>query len=219
MTSLSVNLLKGYWNLDLYSWEMHITWVPVTLINLTNDAVKINSASNNNLLLTKCEGCTGEYWPEVMKVRTSLRSVRRKTTKDQYSLVQLEQARLVSYLLYGTQFLIVKCTSGGLHLKMFVLSIHIWNFGKISIFLAFSASFNVKNDNIHTFFSLFWFANFEFAGIAPKQKYTDWTVPWKWSVLQNPDRERTNQSTGIWWRLGLPYNDNYYYLLHSYRWE
>ena len=30
--------------------------------------------------------------------------------------------------------------------------------------------------------------------------------PWKWSVLQNPDRERTNQSTGICLRLALPYN-------------
>ena len=30
--------------------------------------------------------------------------------------------------------------------------------------------------------------------------------PWKWSVLQNPDRERTNQSTGICLGLDLPYN-------------
>ena len=34
--------------------------------------------------------------------------------------------------------------------------------------------------------------------------------PWKRYVLQNPDRERTNQSTGICLGLGLPYN-NYYY--------
>ena len=34
--------------------------------------------------------------------------------------------------------------------------------------------------------------------------------PWKWSVLQNPDRERTNQSTGICLRLGLPYNNRWY---------
>ena len=40
---------------------------------------------------------------------------------------------------------------------MFVFSIHLWDFGKISIFLASSGSFNVKNDNIHSFFfSLFW---------------------------------------------------------------
>ena len=31
--------------------------------------------------------------------------------------------------------------------------------------------------------------------------------PWKRSVLQNPDRERTNQSTGICLGLGLPYNN------------
>ena len=40
-----------------------------------------------------------------------------KTTEGQYSTVRLEQARLVSSLLYGTLSLIVKCTSGGLHLK------------------------------------------------------------------------------------------------------
>ena len=32
------------------------------------------------------------------------------------------------------------------------------------------------------------------------------------SVLQNPDRERTNQSTGICLRLGLPYNNDNYYM-------
>ena len=111
---------------------------------------------SSNFLLTKREGCTGEYWTEVVTVRTSLRSVRTKPTKGQYSPVRLKQARLVSCLLYGTLFLIVKCTAGGSHLKTFVFSIYLWNFGKISIFLASSGSFNVKNDNIHTFFSLFW---------------------------------------------------------------
>ena len=48
-----------------------------------------------------------------------LRSVRTATTEGQYSPVRPEQARLVSCLLYGTLFLIVKCTSGGLHLKVF----------------------------------------------------------------------------------------------------
>ena len=55
-----------------------------------------------NLLLTEREGRTGEYWPEVVIVRTSLRSVRTKTTEGQYSPLRLEQARLVSSLLYGT---------------------------------------------------------------------------------------------------------------------
>jgi len=59
---------------------------------------------------------------------------------------------------------------------MFVFFIHLRNFEKISIFLASAGSFNVKNDNFHTFFFAVLVANFEFAGFAPKQKYTDWTV-------------------------------------------
>ena len=54
-----------------------------------------------NLLLAECEGHTGEYWPEVMTVRTKRSEVRTKMTKGQYSPVRLEQARLVSSLLYG----------------------------------------------------------------------------------------------------------------------
>ena len=46
----------------------------------------------------------------------------------------------------------------------------------LSIFLASSGSFTVKNDNIHSFFFAVLVANFEFAGFAPKQKYTGWTV-------------------------------------------
>ena len=72
---------------------------------------------NINLLLTEREGRTGEYWPEVVTVRTERSEVRTKTTEGQYSPVRPEQARLVSSLLYGTLFVIVKCTSGGLHLK------------------------------------------------------------------------------------------------------
>ena len=49
----------------------------------------------------------GEYWPEVVAVRTSLRSVRTKTTEGQYSPVRLELARLVSSLLYGTRTILV----------------------------------------------------------------------------------------------------------------
>ena len=112
--------------------------------------------NNTNLLLTEREGRTGEYWPEVVTVRTERSEVCTKTTKGQYSLVRPEQARLVSSLLYGTLFVIVKCTSWGLHLKMFIFSIYLWNFGKISVFSASSDSFHVKNDIIHTFFSLFW---------------------------------------------------------------
>ena len=57
---------------------------------------------NNNLLLTEREGRTGEYWPEVVTVRTERRAVRTETTEGQYFPIRLEQARLVSSLLYGT---------------------------------------------------------------------------------------------------------------------
>ena len=36
---------------------------------------------NINLLLTKREGRTGEYWPEVVAVRTERSEVRTKTTE------------------------------------------------------------------------------------------------------------------------------------------
>ena len=45
----------------------------------------------------------------------------------------------------------------------------------------------MKNDNIHIFFFAVLVAKFEFAGFAPKQKYTAWTVS-----MENPDLERTN---------------------------
>ena len=64
---------------------------------------------NVNLLLTEREGRTGEYWPEVVTVRTEHREVRTKTTEGQYSPVRLEQARLVSSLLYGTRLILCIC--------------------------------------------------------------------------------------------------------------
>ena len=138
---------------------------------------KINH-NNNNRLLTELEGRTGEYW---------LPSVRTATKESQYSTVRPEQARLVCSLLYGTLFLIVKCTSGGLHLKMFVFFIHLCNFRKISIFLASSGCFNVKNMTIFTLFSLFWLQIFNL--VASLQHKNTWIgpFPWKWSVLQTPD--------------------------------
>jgi len=48
---------------------------------------------NINLLLTKREGRTGEYWNEVVAVRTERSDVRTKATKGQYSPVRLELAR------------------------------------------------------------------------------------------------------------------------------
>ena len=51
---------------------------------------------NTNLLVTGCEGSTGEYWPEIHTT----------ATEGQYSPVRLELARLVSSLLYGTQVML-----------------------------------------------------------------------------------------------------------------
>ena len=41
-----------------------------------------------NFLLTEREGRTGEYWPEVVAVRTERSEVRTKTTEGQYSSVR-----------------------------------------------------------------------------------------------------------------------------------
>ena len=70
---------------------------------------------NINCLLTEREGRTGEYWPKVVTVRTERSEVRTKKTDGQYSPLRLEEARLVSSLLYGTLFLLVKGTACGLH--------------------------------------------------------------------------------------------------------
>ena len=143
-----------------------------------------------------------------MAVRTSLCSVRTATTEGQYSPVRPEQVRLVSCLLYGILFLIVKCTSGAINLFSFLafsfLSFYLFNLFYLSIFLASSGSFTVKNDNIHSFFALFWLQTLNLPA-SPQNKNTRvGPFPWKRSVLPNPDRERANQSTGICLRLGLP---------------
>ena len=65
---------------------------------------------------------------------------------------------------------------------MLIFFAHFWNFGQISIFLASSGSFTVKNDNIHSFFFAVLVANFEFAGFAPKQNTRVGPFPWKRSV-------------------------------------
>ena len=51
---------------------------------------------NINRLLTGREGRTGEYWPEVVAVRTEHSEVRTATTEGQYSPVWLQEARLVN---------------------------------------------------------------------------------------------------------------------------
>ena len=49
---------------------------------------------HSNLLLTEREGRTGEYWPEVVALRTKRSEVRTKTIEGQYSPVRLEQAEV-----------------------------------------------------------------------------------------------------------------------------
>jgi len=53
------------------------------------------------------KGHSGEYCPGVLAVQTERSEVRTKMTKGQYSPVQLELARLVSSLLYGTWAMLV----------------------------------------------------------------------------------------------------------------
>ena len=76
-------------------------------INNLSPLKQVMKRVNNNLLLTKRGGRTGEYWPEVVAVRTERSEVRTKTTEGQYSPVRFEQARLVSSLLYGTRVMLV----------------------------------------------------------------------------------------------------------------
>ena len=58
-----------------------------------------------NLLLIEHKGNIGEYWPEVVAIRTKRSEVCTKMTEGQYGLSKLEQARLVSSLFYGIIFL------------------------------------------------------------------------------------------------------------------
>ena len=79
-----------------------------------------------------------------------------------------------------------------------------------SIFLASSGTFTVKNDNSHSFFSLFWLQILNLLALLQNKNTRVRPFPWKRSVLQNPDRERTNQRIGICLRLNLPYNNEDY---------
>ena len=63
-----------------------------------------NRVPYNKLLTNRaCSGCTGEYWPSVVFVWTSLRSLRTVTTSGQYSPVRPSRSvskRLLLLLLY-----------------------------------------------------------------------------------------------------------------------
>ena len=66
------------------------------------------------------------------------------------------------------------------------------------------------------FFSLFWLQILNLPASLQNKNTRIGPFPWKLSVLKNPDRERTNQSTGICLRLALPYNNNNYFYYYSY---
>ena len=90
-----------YLNTIVHAWFLKWTPPPPPCSKMLLSSVM------NNLLLTEREGRSGEYWPEVVAVRTERSEVRTKTTEGQYSPVRLEQARLVSSLLYGTLVMLV----------------------------------------------------------------------------------------------------------------
>ena len=88
-------------------WYYHLLNLQHWLYSYYSDILSFLHWANNNPLLTEREGRTGEYWPEVVAVRTERSEVRTKTTEGQYSPVRLELARLVSSLLYGTRTMLV----------------------------------------------------------------------------------------------------------------
>ena len=59
---------------------------------------------NTNLLLTGREGRTGEYWPEVVAVRTERSEVRTKTTEGQYSPVQSRASEVSKWFIIWHHF-------------------------------------------------------------------------------------------------------------------
>ena len=135
------------------------------------------------------EGRTGEYWHSAVAVRT-LRTWASSVSKVVYYMA-LCDACFSFYIKCFQIFRIVK-----LAWRMFVFFIHLRNVGK-NFLLASSGSFTVKNDNFHSFFFLFFFAglvaNFEFAALGPKKRYTGWTVSIE-TVRTKKSWSRKNQS-------------------------
>ena len=68
----------------------------------------------------------------------------------------------------------------------------------------------MKNDNIHIFFFAVLVANLNLPALLQNKNTRLRLFPWKRSALQNPDRERTNQSPQIYPRLALPCNKMHY---------
>ena len=72
----------------------------IVFLSIFRNTRGFQNLRNINLLLTEREGRTGEYWHEVVTVRTEHREVRTKTTECRYSPVRLQQARLVEVVYY-----------------------------------------------------------------------------------------------------------------------
>ena len=74
------------------------------LIDRIVGAWKLKLGKNINLLLTEREGRTGEYWPEVVAVRTERSEVRTKTTEGQYSPVPSRASEVSKWFIIWHHF-------------------------------------------------------------------------------------------------------------------
>ena len=78
----------------------------------------------------------------------------------------------------------------------------------MSIFLTSAGGLNVKNDNFHTFFSLFWLQILDLPALLQKKYiYGLDRFHGNGPYCKILTKKRTNQSTGICLGLGLPYNN------------
>jgi len=71
--------------------------------HIDNTIKKIHIFFNINLLLTEHKRHSGEYWPKVVAIQNNCNKVLKIMAEGQYFPAELEQARLVNSLLYGTK--------------------------------------------------------------------------------------------------------------------
>ena len=71
-------------------------WISVRYSTSSSSYSEWKASRPDKLLLTEREGCTGEYWPQVVAVRPERATLSTKTTENQYSAVGLLQGSLVS---------------------------------------------------------------------------------------------------------------------------
>ena len=71
---------------------------------VNNHNERKNMKKITNLLLTEREGRTGEYWPEVVAVRTERSEVRTKTTEGQYSPVRSRASEVSKWFIIWHHF-------------------------------------------------------------------------------------------------------------------